>query len=97
MLLPVLDAVALSIDAGEREECWKEMDDETSGEYFLEICSDDWTVVVEVSSDEWTTDVEISSDDWSNVVDVISNPLLLVIISVEVSVGVPWENIWFPA
>lgn len=57
MLLPVLDAVALSIDAGEREECWKGMDDKTSWGYFFEICSDDWTVVVEVSSDEWTTDV----------------------------------------
>lgn len=81
LLLPVLDAVALSTDEGEWEECWNGINDETSWGYF-ELSSDDWTEVVEVSSDERTissdertSDVKVTSDDCSNVVDVTSDSL----------------------
>lgn len=88
LLLPVLEAVALSTDEGAWEECWNGINDKTSWGYF-ELSSDDWTEVVEVSSDEWTIssdertissdertwDVKVTSDDCYNVVDVTSDSL----------------------
>lgn len=69
--IPVIDIVALSNDV---EEIRWGLDDGTSWR-FLELSSDDLTVVVPVTSNDCTVDDEMSSDDRSTVVKVPSNPL----------------------